>query len=400
MNIAIAGGGIGGLVVALNLAMQDHQVDVFEQAEELTDVGAGIQLSPNAMHVLRHIGCHKQLEHIACEPEGTALRHYKTGRSLLFVPMHNNYRQLYNAPYLHVHRADLIQILAQAAHEAGVGLHLSWKVQSYEQDKESVRLKSADGRKHTSQLLVGADGLHSTTKDLMLGAESPSFTGYVAWRGLVPADSIPQKQKLEAMAHVWLGARRHFVAYYVRNMTLINFIAVEQRTVQTEESWSQQGDIADARKAFSGWEPRVDAILEAAATCHLWSLLDRAPLSRWSSGRVVLLGDACHPMLPFQAQGAAMAIEDGYVLAQSLQANDCTLGHDQSVRAALVAYEKQRKPRTTMVQKASRGNANFFHADSWRARTQRRVMLTMANLAPSAVRSRLGRIYGVDVTGH
>ena len=198
------------------------------------------------------------------------------------------------------------------------------------------------------------------------------------------------------MANIWLGPGRHFVAYYLRRGQLVNFVAVEERGQWIQESWSQQADIAEVRRAYDGWDPVVGAILDGCRQAFLWGLFDRTPLPRWSKGRAVLLGDACHPMLPFQAQGAAMAIEDGHVLARHCEA--ARDGGLPRLEAALQAYQRQRQPRTTAMQRASRSNAGLFHAATVAARGKRRLMLGIARLFPRAAQARLDAIYGLDVT--
>ena len=396
LEVAIAGAGIGGLTAALCLQQQGCQVQIFEQATALDEAGTGIQISPNAMHVLNVLGVACALEQVAFEPLAGSLRHYQTGHAYLTSVMQEVYLKRYGAKYLHVHRTDLIKILHQAAIEAGVAIHMGASVAGYQQnDAGGVEFVLVDGTQHESALLVGADGIHSAVRRTMLGEENARFTGQVAWRALVstsqlPAGSIPPD------VNVWLGPARHFVAYYVRGGTLINFVAVENRSQWASESWNEKGNMNDVRAAFAGWDPRITQLLEACEECYLWGLFDRDPLTRWSDGCAVLLGDACHPMLPFMAQGGAMAIEDSYVLAATINAYTSKRG--QSLHEAFSHYEERRKPRTTKVQAMSRTNARMFHLSGLSGRFIRALQFCLAKIAPGIVAARLDKLYGANVT--
>jgi salicylate hydroxylase len=203
--------------------------------------------------------------------------------------------------------------------------------------------------------LVGADGIHSTVRGILFGPENPHFTGCAAYRGLVPADRLAHLN-IEVTAQIWMGPGKHFVHYYVQNRRLINFAAAIEQDAWTHESWTDRGEVADALAAFAGWHPQVRGILEAVDEIFLWALFDRKPLSRWSVGRVTLLGDACHAMLPFMAQGAAQAIEDGATLATCLSHVDAS-----AVPEALHRYETLRLPRATRIQTLSASNKTRFH---------------------------------------
>jgi salicylate hydroxylase len=388
-HILIAGAGIGGLTVALALARIGARVEVFEQSKELGEVGAGLQLSPNALHALDALGLKDKIFQKAFEPEAASFRDFKSGKPELTTQFKPDFEQRYGQKYLHIHRADLHQILQDAAVEAGVHINLDLPVTGYAQSESEITLNSGD-KSFAGDVLIGADGIHSAVRETMLGAEEPSFTGQVAWRGTIAADKIPDGL-IPPHANAWLGPGRHFVAYYVRGGALINFVAVEERSGWAEESWNMKGDVSELRTAFAGWDPRITTLLAACEDCFLWGLFDREPLDKWVEGRVALLGDACHPMLPFMAQGAAMAIEDAFVLAK-------TVSTSSSIEPALLAYENIRKPRASMVQAISRENANLFHLRSPVSRLKRKIMFKTAGLVPAAAYSRLDPVYGVDVT--
>lgn len=388
-HILIAGAGIGGLTAALALAQTGARVEIFEQSKELGEVGAGIQLGPNAVHVLAALGLLDSLREFAFEPEAASLRNYKTGKSELGTLFKGAFEKRYGQKYLHIHRADLHQVLLDAAIESGAHINLDLPATGYEQTECEVTLQSGE-KSFSGDALIGADGIHSAIRETMLGPEQASFTGQVAWRGTVAANLLPEGL-IPPHANAWIGPGRHFVSYYVRGGKMINFVAVEERSSWAKESWNVEGNMDELRGAFAGWDDRIGTLLQACETCYLWGLFDREPLPKWTDCRVALLGDACHPMLPFMAQGAAMAIEDSYVLAKSLSNN-------RSVETALIQYETKRKPRTTLMQAISRENGELFHHRSPLSRLKRKIMFKTASLVPKAAYSVLDRVYKVDVT--
>lgn len=399
-TVAVVGAGPGGLAAAIGLRQQGLSAHVFERTCDPQWAGAGIQLGPNAMHVLRHLGCAASVQKVACEPQAVTLRQYDTGKSLLSIPMGERCRQRYGAAYLTVHRADLLQVLHDLAQDTGVQLHRGKAVRSYEQATDGVRPLLDKGADLVSDLLVAADGIHSRIRPAMPGASRPVFAGKVVWRGLVPAAAV-QGDPLPMHVHAWLGPHRHFVAYYLRGGSLLNFIAIQERDHAVAQTWTGPGDIVELRRVFAGWDDRVSAILEACQQCLFGGLFEQPPLPHWSDGRVVLLGDACHPMLPFQAQGAAMAIEDAHVLAQQCGRlmRRGGFGDGQLLARMLADYERLRKPRTTRMQVLSLNNGLIYHAATPGARWRRNCMLRIAQLWPTAVlRARLDPVYGFDVT--
>lgn len=355
LKVLIAGGGIGGLTAALECARQGFTVEVFEQAAEFAEVGAGIQLSPNPNRVLLSLGLGEALESVAFLPEGTEFRHWRTGRHISHNPLGPTALKKFGAPYYHIHRADLIRILAAAAAaEPNITLHTSARVAGFSQSESGVTL-AVDDNQHEGTVLVGADGIHSVVRAGLFGAASPTFTGNVAWRGLVPAERLPAGL-VHPVAGVWWGPGKHFVHYYVRGGALVNCVCVVEKAGWEVESWTERGDQAELKADFHGWHETIQTLIENMDpdACFKWALFDRPPMPRWSEGRVTLLGDACHPTLPFMAQGAAMAIEDAAVLARCLSA-------EPSVPDSLLRYESLRKKRTAGIQLGSRRNARVFH---------------------------------------
>ncbi len=388
MKVVIAGGGIGGLCAGIALAKVGFAVELIERAQALTDVGAGIQISPNASKGLAGLGVLEAVAQVASAPETLEMRIGRTGKKVFSIPIAQEARKRYGAPYFHVHRADLIEILKRAAENAGVTIRLGARVSAYVRDADGLRVGLDTGAIIPCDLLVGADGMRSNVRRQMLGDQEPRYTGAVAWRMTVPADIAPD---LPHAAIVWAGPGRHAVTYRIRRGELINFVGVVETGKWPGESWDQPGDPADLANDFGGWAPPIPDILASASNCFVWALFDRDPLPRWSEDRVVLLGDACHPMPPFQAQGAAMAIEDAIVLAKCLQAHGVS-------EASLNQYERLRKPRTTKVLASARANMGVFHRSN--ALTQAATygpMQLAGKLFPDFVRSRQDWIYGYDV---
>ena len=390
-QIAIVGAGIGGLCSALVLRLHGHKVTVYEQASQLSEVGAGLQLSPNAMQVLNKLGLNQQIMTAGFLPEQAVMRHYQSGKAYFSVPLGEQAFNRYGAEYVHIHRADLQQILLQACQQQQINIHLNHTLDTYQATPEGVTLEFTHGQSAKGQILIGADGIKSRVQAQMLGQSRPRFTGQVAWRGVVAADALP-KGLIKPNANLWVGPNQHFVSYYLRGGRYVNFVAVEEQTEWQQESWHHQGDTQALRNKFSNWHPEVTQILDKVEQTFLWALFDRAPLPRWVDERVALLGDACHPMLPFLAQGAAMAIEDSWVLAQALS-------KAQPLAQSLQAYESARKPRTSMIQHKARSNAHLYHMSSVLDRTKLAVMqgLAKVNLSDGLATKMLDEIYGYSL---
>jgi len=351
----IVGGGIGGLTAALCCAKQGMSVSVFEQAPEFVEVGAGIQLSPNCTRVLHDLGLESELKAVGFLPQGVEMREWKKGRVLSFNPLGDAALEQYGFPYYHVHRSDLLQVLVTAARaNPRIALHTDARVDGIDRSVAGAAVEIG-GVTHQGELLVGADGIHSVVRAALFGAEAPTFTGNVAWRGLVAAERLPAAL-VRPVATAWWGPNKHFVHYYVRRGELVNCVCVVEKQGWEVESWTERGDQAELKADFAGWHETIQLLIENLDpdACYKWALFDRPPMARWSDGCVTLLGDACHPTLPFMAQGAAMAIEDGAVLARCVAAAD-------DIRQGLARYESLRRARTARVQVGSRRNAKVFH---------------------------------------
>lgn len=352
----VIGGGIGGLTAALALRQLGFVPRVFEQARQIEPLGAGIQLSPNATRILLHLGLGPALRELAVVPQGLESRSFRSGQQIFAMPIGERCEEIYGAPYYLALRSDLHAVLARAV---GPQVYqLGSRCTGFNQDGNGVRVEFADGRTEAGDLLIGADGIHSTVRTLLFGAQEPRFSSQVAFRGLIPAERVAGLS-LPRNTTVWWGPGRHFVHYFVAGGRMLNFVAVGPWQQPSPESWSFEGSREELLAEYAGWHPTVQAVLAAAEPVYKWALHDREPLPRWGSGRVTLLGDAAHPMLPFQAQGAAQAIEDAMVLARCLARSSAELP------SAIAAYEQLRQPRTRHLQAASRKNERLFHLSAW-----------------------------------
>jgi salicylate hydroxylase len=351
ISVAVVGGGIGGLAAAASLLQAGFDVHVYEQAKALGEVGAGINIGPNASRLLHRLGLAERLGACGVKPATFDQRRWDDGRFLVLAPLGALVEEKFGAPYYTFHRADLHGALASLLPAERV--HLGRRFTRLVDHGDRIEAQFESGTSISADVLVGADGIHSAVRHALLGPEKPRFTGCVAYRGLVPADRLVHLG-LERTTQIWMGPARHFVHYFVSAGRLVNFVAVTEEDSWQRESWIDRGEIADALAAFAGWHAQVRAIIAATDETYKWALFDRAPLPRWSLERATLLGDACHPMLPFMGQGAAQAIEDAATLTACLDKLD-------DVPAALQLYEKLRLPRASRLQSMSQTNKTRFH---------------------------------------
>lgn len=344
-RIAIIGAGMGGLTCALALAREGADVTVYEQAPALGEVGAGITLSPNSSRILIHLGLGGELDRLGVSPGRQWTQHWQTGEVILEYERGPELAVRYGAPYLHVHRADLHAMLSDALEAVRPGaIRLGHELVAVER---TGRARFANGAEIDADVIVGADGLRSVVREQLFGSDRPHFTGQVAWRGIVPVERLPADVQAKPPG-IHVGPGRLMMRYPVRHGALVNYAAFVELDGWEEESWSIRSTISELLGHFEGWDRTVREII-AATPEHLlykWALHAREPLPCWVAGRVTLLGDAAHAMLPFMGQGAGTAIEDGMVLARALTAYPA----DEALRR----YEAARRERTTMVQTQSR----------------------------------------------
>ncbi len=382
-NAIVIGGGIGGLSAAAALSRRGMPVTLIEKAPQITEVGAGLQLSPNGMAVLSAMGLEERLKQRgAVRGRAVVLADYETGRQVARLDLT---RSRGTHPYMFVHRADLIDILHEAARRGNVSVEMDAEVVQVHPGHPPL-LQLAEGTSRRAELIVDASGIHSKTRAVLNGADAPQFSGQVAWRAVIPNHFNHPDE-----AHVTMGPGRHIVSYPLRGGTLINLVAVEERDAWAPEGWSIADDPANLRRAFAGFGGRAHEMISAVETCTLWGLHLHPVASVWQLDGVALLGDAAHPTLPFLAQGANMALEDAWVLA------DCVLG--QRGAEALRSYQAIRLPRTRRVIKTAQGNAARYHLAPGLKRTGAHLALRLAStLAPGAMIGAFNWLYRHDVT--
>ncbi len=347
LRVLIAGAGIGGLTAALALLQKGIDVEVFERAPELKEAGAGLHCSPNGVRVLQTLGLNDALERVAVKAVDRDIRLWDTGQSWR-LPNHGaSSEERYGAPYLFLHRGDLHAMLVNAIRvKRPEILHVNARCVDFAQDGSGVTLDVEGHGSVRGDVLIGADGVKSIVRGKLFGDDNPKFTGRLAWRGLVPIERLPEPMRAPITTN-WIGPNGSVTTYPVRKGELMNFVTLVNRDDWQAESWTDQGTIDECLHDMRGWHDDVHEIIRNIDVPYKWGLFLRDPLTSWTSGRISLLGDACHPMLPYLGQGANMAIEDGMVLARSLDAFD-------DVEVALTHYERARGERASTIVLKSR----------------------------------------------
>jgi salicylate hydroxylase len=388
-RIAIIGGGIAGLAAAVALHRRGIEVAVYEQAPALSEIGAGVQMTPNAMNALRLLGLEQGAMAVAFEPESQILRSWKSGRVIYRAPIRGVFRDRFGAPLCSFHRTDLLAVLAAPLPDRAIRLNA--RCVAVEPGKASAAAHFADGSTIEADIVVGADGIHSLVRTTLFGADAPRFTGCICWRGLVPVDRIPPGL-IEPSSLNWMGPHGHVVHYYVRRGEMVNFVAIHDTDEWTEESWIREGDRNELMATYARWNDKLLRLFECSDKYFKWGLFDREPLPQWTKGRVTLLGDSAHAMLPFLAQGAAMGIEDGCVLAELV----ARLPDD--LDEALRRYQSLRVPRTRRAVIGSRERAKLNHLPSRWARVKRDIeYMARRMLYPDGTAHRVAWLYGYDI---
>ncbi len=354
-NIIIIGGGIGGLAVTLALLKRGFDVEVYEQAPELREFGAGIQMGSNGSRVLYALGLEQALAKVQVLPAGRIIRHFSTGEMWNWFDLGPVSAQRYGTPHIMLHRGDLQGVLADAVRALKPdALKLGRRCAGVTSNNGNAEVCFENGETIASAYVIGADGIHSKVRAELFGADRPTFTGVVAWRGLIPMEKLPGHLRRPVGTN-WLGPRGHVLHYPVRCGEIMNFISLVERSDWQVESWVTQGTSNELANDFHGWHEDVQTMIRLIDTPYKWALMMRAPMPRWSKSRITLMGDACHPTLPFLGQGGVMAVEDGYILAACLEK------YFDDPADAFGRYEELRRDRTTtVVRKAQENRASVF----------------------------------------
>ncbi|MFM1653333.1 FAD-dependent monooxygenase [Brevibacillus sp. B_LB10_24] len=391
-RVGIIGGGIGGVALARALWQRGISFRLFEQAAEFREVGAGIQMTPNAVKVLKSLGLADEMKRVGFLPEAMVGRGWETGEELFRTPLKDTFVQLFGAPYYHVHRADLHSILTEGLPEECITFHVRCVDVQLKGDKAVAVFDNGD--EFEADLIVGADGIRSAVREGLWGKDDPAFTGHMCWRALVPVDKHPLPFVLPAVTF-WFGPKAHVVTYYVKGGQAVNIVACKETDEWVKESWTEPSSTEELLKAYDGWHSDLIRLFERTDNSQVfkWGLYDRNPMERWSQGHATLLGDAAHPMLPYLSQGAAMAIEDAYVLAEAL------VHFGGNVPLALDAYEAERRNRTRDVQLQSRERGRTYHLESPEEQRQRDLALReRQSQDPNAVGISAEWVYEYDAT--
>jgi 2-polyprenyl-6-methoxyphenol hydroxylase-like FAD-dependent oxidoreductase len=382
LPVLIVGGGMGGMTTALALAKRGIDVNLLEQAQEFGEVGAGLQIGPNVMKIFDRLGILEQVNRVSFFPENLILMDALDGSEMTRVPLDAAFRSQFGYPYATLHRADLHQVLTDACRtQAGITLETGAKVVSFTQDGDQVTAELADGSVRVGRAMVGADGIWSTTRQAVLGDGEPRITGHIAYRAVLPMEEVPEHLRSNSVV-LWAGPHCHVAHYPMRRGELFNIGAIFHSS-RYEEGANSYGDPDELHSHFSGVSSNVSGLLELIEEWRMWVLRDRDPVDRWTEGRVALLGDSAHPTLQYLAQGAGMAIEDAWTLANSFDQNP-------DIESALEEYQRVRTARTARVTIMSRLYGQLYHAVGIE-RDVRKDMLR--NWSPKAARRGFAWIY-------
>jgi salicylate hydroxylase len=353
LRILIVGAGIGGLAAALALLRDGHDVAVYEQADRLAELGAGVQISANGARALFALGLEGAIRRVWSEPAGKEIRLWNTGETWKLFDLGAESAARYGAPYFMIHRADLHTALVDAVRAVRPdAIHLGARASGFDDGGKSVTLHLANGERVSGDALIGADGVHSRIRNILTGDDRPEFTGCMAWRGLVPVEQLPAHMRRNVGVN-WVGPGGHVINYFLRRGEIFNFVGIVERDWRVE-SWTERGTREECAADFAGWNEDIHAVIRNIADPYKWALLGRTPLTRFSYGRATLVGDAAHPTLPMLAQGANMAIEDGMVLARCIAAYD-------DAETALAHYDTARVERTAKLVRGANEMAKRFH---------------------------------------
>ena len=389
MKAVIIGAGIGGLAAGLALHRAGCEVVLLEQASSISEVGAGLQVSPNGVKLLQTLGVMEALEPFVFEPESIIMSMGRSGRQVFELPMKGYAQNRWGARFLQVHRADLHAVLLERLEaEAGRVVITNAKATGYVRERGGAGVYLERGERQFGDIVVACDGVHSVIRSQMAGADRVRFTGAMAWRCTVPLEALGTDAPPPSGC-IWAGAGRHAVTTRIRGGNMVNFVGIVEQEGWREESWSMTGDRAEALRDFDGWVPQVTRIVQEADTLNRWALLERVPLASWTDGPVTLLGDAAHPMVPSMAQGAVQALEDAVVLG-------ACIAEARDTQAALTRYEALRKDRTAQVQRRSAANLALFHHAGVGGFARYAPIWAAGKLSAGLLHRRQDWIYGYD----
>ena len=390
-RITVIGAGIGGITAALALLRRGIDVTVYEQSSQLKEVGAGIQVGPNGTLVLHALGLKEALESLQVLPSRRQIRHWSSGETWDWFELGAISVQRYGAPHVLMHRGDLHAILTDAVRRLkSDAIVLGRRCVALTQSSDQVEARFESGEVVSSDVVIGADGIHSRVRESLFGRDRAEFAGCVAWRGLVPMDRLPPRFAQMPTTN-WLGPHGHVLHYPVRRGELMNFISFVERDDWQIESWTIEGTVNELSNDFPGWHSDVHTLIGHVGTPFKWALMLRGPMERWTEGRITLLGDACHPTLPFLGQGAVMAIEDAYVIAA------CLDKYRADTTTAFARYEDIRKERTAMVVLKSQENRNLAFSPAL-AKSNEVAKSVARDWQQERVKERLDWLYSYDAT--
>ena len=355
MQIAIVGGGIGDLTAALTLLQRGHEVSVYEQTETLGEIGAGLQLSANGSCILINLGLSDRLNPVICEAACKEVRVWSTGATRKLFDLGADPRNRFGAPYWFFQRGDLHRVLREAViAERTDAIHMGKQAVRMGQTDNGIEVQFEQGDHAEAEILIGADGVHSVIRGELFGSPKAHFMGLIACRGLIDMEHLPEEMRRPVGLN-WVGPCGHVVTYPLGNGSILNFVGIVEDKEWRDESWSTKGAYSDLAARLPDWHDHIHTMIKNITQPFKWALVGRDPLPRWSGGRATLLGDACHPSLPFLAQGANMALEDAVVLARCLDLLEA------DAVSALELYQDLRLARTNKVVLGSMINAHRFH---------------------------------------
>jgi salicylate hydroxylase len=388
-RVVIIGGGIGGLTAAVAMHQRGIEVAVYEQSPRIGEIGAGVTLSPNAIKAFRALRLDEPIAAIGFESDNQLVRAWNTGEAISKVSRKGVYEREFGAPYLSLHRADLIEVLKQQVPDRI--FRLGARCTGVATSDHGACASFADGTSVEADLVVGADGIRSAVRGSLFGKDAPRFTGSVCWRGLVPIDAFPTGL-ISTDLTLYMGPRSHVIHFMVRGGKLVNFVAHVESDAWSEESWTQECERSEVMETFAGWHEPLRRLLGSSDRYYKWALYDRDPLDRWSKGHATLLGDAAHAMLPHIGQGACMAIEDGYTLAALIAQRP------DDITEVLRHYERLRLPRTRRAVLEARARGKEMHLTSRWAQIRRNIRLAFQQqLGGDKTGLKLSEFYAYDV---